>query len=313
MDLKHLEHFIQVAEYGSFSKAASIIGIAQPALSRQVRKLEEECGTPLLYRNGRGVSLTPGGERLLERLRPLMRQLESAVSDLHADQKSPSGVVTVGLTPTVCGMLGMSLISAVREEHPRIQLNVISGYSGYVHEWLINARLDIAILHDARRSAHLAVDPLAELQLSLISSARAFSPTARRATSVQFRELKGLPLVLPTKNHGLRRTMEYAASQAGISLTVLYEVDALALMKEIVEVGLAHTVLAAPAVRAELSSRTLIARAITDPNVATKLLLATAANRPLTQAVKAVESTMRRLLAEMARTAPYSRSMTMLG
>lgn len=300
MDLKRIANLMQVAEYGSFSKAASVIGIAQPALGRQVKKLEEECGTPLLYRHGRGVSLTPEGEKLLDRLRPLLRQMESAVTELRDERESPSGVVTVGLTPTLCGMLGIRLITALREQYPRIQLNVITGYSGYVHEWLTNARVDLAVLHDARRSPQLVVDPLAALDLCLVSATGSLSSASRKMASVQVRDLEHLPLVLPTRNHGLRRTVEHAANEAGIELTVAYEVDALELMKEVVVEGLAHTVLAVPAVRRELDSGVLVARLLEGPAISTKLLIASAANRPVTRAVKLVDKTLRKVVQEMA-------------
>ncbi|WP_447774212.1 LysR family transcriptional regulator [Variovorax boronicumulans] len=312
MDLKRIANLIQVADHGSFSKAASVIGIAQPALGRQVRKLEEECGTPLLYRNGRGVSLTPDGETLLARLRPLLRQMESAVLELHDERESPSGNVTIGLTPTLCGILGMRLVSAMRRDYPRIQLNVITGYSGYVHEWLTNARVDIGVLHDARRSQHLIVDPLAALDLSLVSATRNLAPVARSMKNISFKELDGLPLVLPTGNHGLRRSVEYAASQAGIQLSVVFEIDALELMKEIVEGGLAHTVLADLTVQREVAAGIVTTRRLLAPEVSTRLMIASAANRPVTRAVKLVEHTLRTLMQEMALVEPYRSSMRML-
>lgn len=313
MDFKRIANLIQVADHGSFSKAASVIGIAQPALGRQVRKLEEECGTPLLYRNGRGVSLTPDGEKLLARLRPLMQQMESAVLELNDERDSPSGNVTIGLTPTMCGILGMALVSAMRRAYPRIQINVISGYSGYVHEWLTNARVDIAVLHDARRSQHLIVDPLAELRLSLVSATKGLAPVARRMKTIDFRQLDGLPLVLPTANHGLRRSVEYAASQAGIQLSVVIEMDALELMREIVESGIAHSVLTDLAVLREVKTGSITARRLLAPEVSTRLMIALAANRPVTRAVRLVAQTLRTLMHDLVKVEPYRSSMLLLG
>lgn len=312
MDLKQIANLIQVADQGSFSKAASVIGIAQPALGRQVRKLEDECGTPLLYRNGRGVSLTPEGERLLARLRPLLREMESAVLDLREEQDSPSGNVTIGLTPTLCGILGMRLLDAMRRDYPGITLNVITGYSGYVHEWLANARLDIAVLHDARRSPHLIVDPLASLNLSLVSATHGLSPAARRVNTLSFKELDGLPLVLPTHNHGLRRTVEQAAHQAGIQLSVRYEIDALELMKEMVGAGLAHAVLTDLIVQREQAAGLVTTRRLMAPDVSTRLLIALAAHRPVTRAVKMTALTLRKTLRELSLMDPYRGSMQML-
>lgn len=290
MNLKRIEHLIQVADHGSFSKAASVIGIAQPALGRQIKKLEEECGAPLLYRHGRGVSLTPDGEKLLARLRPLMRQIESAIDELATDQQTPSGTVTLGLTPTLSTVLGVRLIAAMRRQYPRVQLNVITGYSGYVHEWLTSARVDLAVLHDARRSQHILFSPLAELELSLVSP-KSRSP-ASDSGAIPVGKLADLPLVLPTRNHGLRRTVEQAAGEADIALDVVLEIDALDLMREVVIQGMGHTVLAMPAVLS-LAKAGLVECRRFEPPLSTRLLLATATNRPITLAVKAVERVLR--------------------
>ncbi len=289
MDLKRVEYLIKVAEFGSFSKAAAVVGIAQPALGRHVQKLEDDCGVRLLYRHGRGVSLTPEGKKLLDQVRPLMRQLDAITTELQDGRSSPSGLVTIGMTPTICNMLGLQLITSVQKEYPKLRVNVISGYSGYIHEWLMDARLDLAILHDARRSQHVAVEHLADAKLSLVSSPRLLNPVEAKRSSLTLRHLVGLPLVLPTQNHGLRRTLDLAASHAGISLNVLYEVDTLDLMKAIALAGHAHTVLALPAVQSEIKVGQLIARQISQPNVETRLVLAKAANRPLTRAVRVIE------------------------
>lgn len=311
MDLRKIENLIHVADLGSFSRAASVLGIAQSALGRQLRKLEDECGCALLYRNGRGVSLTPDGEKLLDRLRPLMRQMDHVVTEFHNDQKSPSGQVMLGLTPTLCHMVGMRLFAEVWRRHPRIQLNIILGYSGYVHEWLTNARVDIAVLHDARRSQHIAVTPLAELDLALVSAPQSLAPAARAMAAVPFTALRDLPLTLPTRNHGLRRTLEQAATQADMPLNVVFEMDTLELMKDIVVEGLTHTVLALPAVMNEVASGKLIARRIVEPGLSTRLMVATASSRPLTQAVKLVQATLQEVLAAMTQAEPYRDSLRM--
>lgn len=311
MDLRRIEYLIQVAEFGSFSKAATVVGIAQPALGRQVQKLEEDCGVRLLYRHGRGVSLTPEGERLLERVRPLMRQLEAVATDLQDERASPSGLVTIGMTPTICNMLGLHLITAVQKAYPRLRVNVISGYSGYIHEWLMDARLDLAILHDTRRSQQVTVEHLADAALSLVSAPGVLSPAAAKQHSLALRHLEGLPLVLPTQNHGLRRTLELAASRAAISLNVQYEVDTLALMKEIVLAGYAHTVLALPAVQKEILAGQLIARRISEPNVETRLVLAKAANRPLTRAVRVIEQETKNAFHQIQRDAKFDLGLTL--
>lgn len=297
MNLRRLELLMQVADFDSFSKAATVLGLAQPALGRQIQKLEEECGVRLFYRNGRGVSLTLEGQALLERARPLVRQLAAIPSELQSERDSPRGLVTVGLTPTVCNLFGLDLIAATREKYPQLQVNIVSGYSGYVHEWLVDGRLDMAVLHDARRSSTITVDPLAAAELFLILPAANAGFAAPQGATLA--EIAKIPLVLPTRNHGLRRTLEYAAGDAGESLTVAFEVDTLELLKKMVVSGMAGTILAKPAVLDELAAGTLMARKIAAPGLQTRLVLATAVRRPITRAIRLVEQQIKGLVESM--------------
>ncbi len=303
MEIKRLEHFLMVAEHGSFSRASTVIGIAQPALGRQIQKLEQECGCRLFYRHGRGVALTPEGERFVERLRPAMRQLKAAADDLSPSPATVRGTVALGITPMLLELIGVDLVTCLDRAYPALELDLLSGYSGYVHEWLLDGRLDVAVLHDTRRSRHISVDPLAQAELFLISSPQVLTPAARRANSIGLDALVRLPLVLPTRNHGLRRTLEFAARSRGIELAVRHEVDNLALMKQLVARGFAHTILALPAVVSELSRGELLARRIVRPGLQTRLVLATALNRPLTQAGRAVLGAIRSVLSDTVQAA----------
>ena len=95
-------------------------------------------------------------------------------------------------------------------------------------------------------------------------------------------------MALPSRAHGLRRTIEAAAAKAKTALNVTYELDALTLMKAVALDGIAHTVLAMPAVAAEVQAGKLIARPMIAPDLETRLMVATSLNRPLTQAARAV-------------------------
>src|SRR5690606_6830651 len=285
MDLTRLEYFLLVADHGSFSRASSVIGIAQPALGRQVKPLDSECGARLFYRHGRGVTLTPEGQLYAERIRPLLQQLAQATEGLASAQQPITGSITLGLTPTMMVLLGLPLIRAVRDAAPGVKLNFLTGYSGYVHEWLADGRLDIAILHEARRSQHISVDPLLDARLFLVSAAGR-SPKVRRGRSsgISFRTLAGLPLALPSPTHGLRRVLDAAAAKHGVRLHVDYELDTLSLMKEVTVAGIAHTVLAMPAVMREVIAGQLDAIPLSAPDLHTRLSIATSLNRPLTRA-----------------------------
>lgn len=307
MDLTRLEYFLLVADHGSFSRASSVIGIAQPALGRQVQRLESECGVRLFYRHGRGVTLTPEGRLYAERVRPLLQQLAQASEGLGSAQQPVTGSITLGLTPTMMVLLGLPLIQAVRDAAPGVKLNFLTGYSGYVHEWLSDGRLDIAILHEARRSQHIAVDPLLDARLFLVSSAGRSPKTGRaRLRSFPVRSLAGVPLALPSQTHGLRRVLDAAAAKQGIRLDVAYELDTLSLMKEVTVAGIAHTVLAMPAVMREVVAGQLEAIPLCTPDLSTRLSIATSLNRPLTRAGRLVIDRLRPALQQAIKAAPVA-------
>ena len=303
MDLKRIEHLLAVVESGSFSRAASVVGMAQPALGRQIQALERECGVPLLYRHGRGVTLTPEGERFVEGMRPILRQVQALSGSLQKERSRPRGDVVVGMTPTMLELFGLRLVQQVQAKYPDVKLNIVSGYSGYIHEWLIDGRLDVALLHDAQRSKHIAVDFLASAQLHVVSAPVSMQ-SGRRQRNLDVAQLEGMPLVLPTRRHGLRRTLESAATEAGIRLRVDYEMDTLQLMKDLVRSGGVHTVLALPAIRDDLVRGTLVARRLRRPSVATRVMVATAFNRAYTQAMRVVQAEIAQAIAAAVKASP---------
>ena len=101
MDLEQLETLVQVAELGSFTRAAGALQIAQPALSRQVRLLEVELRQALFERTGRGVVLTEAGKRLLAHGRVILAQVERARQDLEDERGAATGRLVIGLPPSV--------------------------------------------------------------------------------------------------------------------------------------------------------------------------------------------------------------------
>ena len=101
MDLKQLDYFVHVVETGSFTKAASLLSVAQSALSHQVRQLEVELRQVLLYRNGRGVTPTDAGKRLLAHARGILVQVNRARDELAEARDAPVGHVVLGLPATM--------------------------------------------------------------------------------------------------------------------------------------------------------------------------------------------------------------------
>src|SRR6476620_9584102 len=118
MELKALRYFTAVVEAGSFSKAAAFLLIAQPALSRQVQKMEAEVGTKLLLRTGRGLQLTEAGVLMLERAQLILRQAAQAVEDVRMQGAGIHGVVTIGTSLATGSKIAPQLLQYCGEHFP---------------------------------------------------------------------------------------------------------------------------------------------------------------------------------------------------
>jgi LysR family nitrogen assimilation transcriptional regulator len=145
VDLKQIEYFVRVAELGGFTRAAAALGIAQPALSRQVRLLEVELRQNLLTRDGRGAVPTEAGRLLLAHGRGILHQVERAREELGRVRGALAGRVAIGLPPSLARMLTVPLTRAFRAQMPEAALSISEGLSTATHESLVNGRLDIAV------------------------------------------------------------------------------------------------------------------------------------------------------------------------
>jgi len=245
MTLNQLEYFIQVAEHGSFSKAALVLGVAQPALSRQVRALETELHETLFLRNGRGVELTDAGRRLLEHGQGILHLVAQARDDLSAHRNEPVGQIVVAMPPTQARLHTLPLIEAFRADCPRARLVIMEGFSTHLTEWLVSGRADLALVYNPEPLPALEILPLREEPLRLISPAG-----QAPAGPLTLAELSRLPLVMPQRGQVFRKRMEEAAAMAGVQLRVDWEVSSVPAMLDLVAAGLGHAALGEDALRA---------------------------------------------------------------
>lgn len=279
MDLRQLTYFVQVAELGSFTRAATVLRVAQPALSRQVRALEVELRQTLLNRNGRGVTLTESGRRLLGHGRSILDQVERAVQDLEDHRGAPVGRFALGVPPSVGGVLTAPLVAAFRERFPKATLTIVEGLTTYVLEWLQQGRVDCAVAYNAAPSAAIELQPVLQEPLHLVSR-QAASPRLRPAP-VTLAELAERELVIPSRPHAIRMQLEAAMAAASLKPRVALEIESVPAMLDLVQANPLHAVLARNALRGR--ERRLGARPIRLPDgsmLVTTLWLATSAQRP---------------------------------
>ncbi|GAB1388896.1 MAG: LysR family transcriptional regulator [Rubrivivax sp.] len=277
MDLKQLEYFVHVAEMGSFTRASAYLQVAQPALSRQVRALEVELRQALLQRNGRGVTLTEGGKRLLAHARGILQQVQRARDELEDQRGAATGRLTIALPPSVSRTLTGPLVQAFRAELPRARLSIVEGLSAYALEWLVIGRVDAALAYNVTPSPAIELQPLREEPLYLVSARAA--GRRRLGGPLTLAELAEQPLVIPSRPHAMRMLLEAALASEGRRARVALEIDSVPAILDLVQQGGANALLTENAIRGSGQPEAFALRPLAPPLVAT-LWLATSAQRP---------------------------------
>ena len=153
---------------GSFTRAASSLNVAQPALSRQIRLLEVELRQNLLVRNGRGAVMTEAGKVLLEHGRGILHQVERVREELGRVRGALAGRVAIGLPPSIAKVLTVPLTREFRAQLPQAALSISEGLSNAMQESIVNGRLDIALLYGATPMLGLDITPLLDEDLFLV-------------------------------------------------------------------------------------------------------------------------------------------------
>ncbi|MGD9863892.1 MAG: LysR substrate-binding domain-containing protein [Pseudodonghicola sp.] len=304
MDIRQLRYFIAIVEQGSFSRAAAMLHVAQPALSLHVRNIEADLGTQLLFRSPKGVVPTEAGEILLRNARIILDQLAITEEEVRGHESDPAGVVRLGLPGTISEILSVPLIIAARSRYPRIQLRIAEAMSGFVLEWMRDARIDLAVIYRKVNDNGLATVELLEEELVFFAPAHGLAeggdlPAA--GARIGLAQVADLPLILPGEAHGLRLLLDQHASAAGVDLNVAIEVDSYTNIKELVAAGFGCSVLPLNAVSREVAAGSLVSWRIGDPPIRRSAHLAYPVERPMTNAVTAIRDLAQELLRELAR------------
>jgi LysR family transcriptional regulator, nitrogen assimilation regulatory protein len=299
MNLKQLEYFVSVAELGSFSKAAVVLDIAQPALSRQVRALEIDLRETLLLRNGRGVTLTDAGQRLFDHSVAILQLVAQAREDLGANRDEPVGRITLGLPPSMGRQLTLPLIDSFRRQLPKARPSIVEGLSTHIAEWITSGRVDVGLVYNPEPQPGLEIVPVLEEPLCLVEPA-GHRPSGRAAGPLPLRELPNYPLVVPERQHVIRRLLDTQAAHLGLRLDIAWEVSSVAAILDLVCAGHGHAVLTASGVAASGRADELVVRPLVAPRLASVLCLATSASKRPTVLMREAC----RILGELVRALP---------
>ncbi len=293
MDLKQLEYFVRVAELGSFTRASTALGIAQPALSRQVRLLEVELRQNLLVRNGRGATPTEAGKLLLAHGRGILHQVERAKEELGRVRGALAGRVAIGLPTSVAKVLTVPLTREFRQRLPQASLSISEGLSTNLLEALLTGRLDIAVLYNASPAPDVDLTPLLEEDLFLLQRRGSEAVDA----DITLREVANVPLVIPSRPNAIRMLVENELANIGCRPTIALEIDGVAAILDLVADGAGCALLSRNAVLTSVHAQNLSMRRVHSPRLRTRLSIAVSAQRPATLTQQA----MLELIAQLAR------------
>jgi LysR family transcriptional regulator, nitrogen assimilation regulatory protein len=297
MDLRQLTALVTVAEVGSVTKAAQLLHLVQPAVTRQIRTLEEEVGVPLFDRTRQGMTLTPAGEVLVERARRALHELELARTEIRPSGRGEvTGIVRVGLLESVIDVLAEPLATAVVSRHPGIELRILTAYSGYLRDWLDSGDIDMSLLYNLDDTASLSVVPLLREPLWAVAPPGAgLSPSS----PVPWEKVLAQPLVLPVTGHGLRALIDQARSELTAQPRVTMQTNSMRLQKKLVLAGHGWTVLPAAGVAGDVAAGIFSGAPLTAPEMVRSVVLGLHRGRRTPPPVDAVASELTRLAREL--------------
>ena len=277
MDLRQLRYLVALADERHCTRAAAREHIAQPALSQQIRKLEDELGLALVHRTTRQVALTEAGELLTERARRVLAEVEAARAEMQQLAGVQTGRVTIGAMQTLAAIDLPLLLATYHARHPGIELAVREEPSDTLAAMLRADQVDLAILSVTDRIERhgLELEQLASEELVAVLPP---SHALARRKRLRFAELAGEEFIGFREGWALRHILEQAAAEAGFTPQIAFESNEVARIRALVARGLGIAVLPRSGV-AGGDGQDVVAVQLTDPRPTRDVTLAWRADR----------------------------------
>jgi LysR family nitrogen assimilation transcriptional regulator len=297
MELRQLRYFVAIVDHGSLSRAALVLHVAQPALTQQLRQLEEELGAQLLHRSAQGVLSTDAGKVFYAHAQAILKQVADARAAVVQSTTRPSGSVTLGLPHSISGALALPLLTAARATYPEITLQLTEEISGSLSDQLKSGRLNLAVLFDDGQPGQFAATALVEEDLMFIC--RAGSAFAPPGASLSLREALASTLILPAHQQGVRPQIEQVARQAALALTDIIEINSIAILKSALLADIGATLLPLAPLQEEIERGALAAWPVHSPSIARSVTLCASRSIPLTNAAAAIGKLVRQVTEQL--------------
>jgi LysR family nitrogen assimilation transcriptional regulator len=303
MELRQLRYFVAIVDHGALSRAALVLHVAQPALTQQLRQLEQELGVQLLHRSAQGVLSTDAGKLFYEHAQAILKQVADAKSALMQSAARPAGSVTLGLPHSISGALALPLLTAARAQYPEIALQLTEELTGNLTEQLKSGRINLAILFDDGQLTQFSSTALIDEEMCFIC--RFDSLFAKDGQAISLEQALAATLILPGLQHGVRPGLESVARAAGMTLSNVIEINSITILKSAILAGMGATILPLAPLQADIASGALRAHAIAGHKISRTVALCASKNIPLTNAAAAVARLVRQVSVELCDSAAW--------
>lgn len=271
MDIKQLRTLLAIAETGSLTRASELLHVVQPALSRQLKLLEDELGVQVFERNRRGMQLTDAGKTFVEKVRRALRQLDQAKTDIIATKNNILGTVSIGMLPSLGDAISVPLVATLRRQYPDLLISLTTGFTSELQGLLEKGELDVALLGEYKPSALLSTEPVLREALYVVG----LPATGLRLTDpITLSSAAKLPLILPAYPQGLRLLIDHACTMMGVHLNVVAESNSTSVQLDLVRAGQGFAILPFVALTPYLDDGRISAAPITAPDMHRNLAIA---------------------------------------
>src|ERR1700723_1238374 len=220
MELQQLRYVCAIADTGNFSRAAERCQVAQPSLSQQVLKLEEDLGAKLFDRLGRSVRVTEAGRAFIPRARAILEQMDEARSSVAANNADLRGSVAVGVIPTVAPYLMPAYTAAFAKKYPDAKLRIVEETTSVLVEGLRDLSIDVAILALPLRHKDLELFPI---RTEPLFAALSVNHPRASAKSLALKDLRGESFVMLRDGHCFRDLSIDTCTRARITPNIVFE------------------------------------------------------------------------------------------
>lgn len=284
--------FRSVAQHLNFSRAAEELLLTQPAVTQQIKALEEELGIPLFDRGGGHIALTPGGAALLpftEKMKSLGEEAIAAVAGAYGEH---AGELSIGASQTIGQYLLPTFIAGFMKTNPKVRMQARGGNTDEMLEALVDREIQLALIEGPEQRKDVHIEPFMEDHMVLVVPAA--HEWANHEVSIE--DLKSQPLLVREFGSGSRRVVEKALSAVGLKtkdLTVCIELDSTEGLLNAVEAGLGVTFVSRWAVRNQLSLGTVKLARVQDLKLARRFSMAYPAGPEPTGSVGAFRNFLR--------------------